>query len=66
MTATHSIPSTVLVAIDISKHRQEVLVAVLGKVRRRRMTITNTLEDSRRLARSKSSKMKDSHTRASN
>jgi transposase len=50
MTATHSIPSTVLVAIDISKHRHEVLVAVPGKVRRRRMTITNTLEDFRRLS----------------
>ncbi|WP_417725817.1 hypothetical protein [Salipiger sp.] len=31
MTATHSIPSTVLVAIDISKHRLEVLIGVPGK-----------------------------------
>jgi transposase len=45
MTATHSIASTVLVAIDISKHRHEVLVGVPGKKRRRRMTIMNTLED---------------------
>jgi hypothetical protein len=28
MTATDSIPSTVLVAIDISKHRHEVLIGV--------------------------------------
>ncbi len=39
MTATHSIPSTVLVAIDISKYRHEVLIGVPGKKRRRRMTI---------------------------
>ena len=36
MTATHSIASTVLVAIDISKHRHEVLIGVPGKKRRRR------------------------------
>jgi len=50
MTATHSIPSTVLVAIDISKHRHEVLIGVPGKKRRRRMTVMNTLEDFRRLS----------------
>lgn len=50
MTATHSIASTLLVAIDISKHRHEVLIGVPGKKRRRRLTITNTLEDFRRLA----------------
>jgi hypothetical protein len=50
MTATHSIPSTVLVAIDISKHRHEVLIGVPGKKRRRRMTIMNTLEDFHRLS----------------
>lgn len=50
MTATHSIPSTVLVAIDISKHRHEVLIGVPGKKRRRRMTIMNTLEDFQRLS----------------
>ena len=49
MTATHSIPSTVLVAIDISKHRHEVLIGVPGK-KRRRMTIMNTLEDFHRLS----------------
>ena len=30
--------STLLVAIDISKHRHEVLIGVPGKKRRRRMT----------------------------
>jgi hypothetical protein len=50
MTATHSIASTVLVAIDISKHRHEVLIGVPGKMRRRRMTIMNTLEDFHRLS----------------
>lgn len=38
MTATHSIAPTLLVAIDISTHR------------RRRLTITNTLDDFQRLA----------------
>ncbi len=50
MTATHFTASTVLVAIDISKHRHEVLIGIPGKKRRRRMTITNTLEDFQRLA----------------
>ena len=50
MTATHSTASTVLVAIDISKHRHEVLIGIPGKKRRRRITITNTLEDFQRLA----------------
>ena len=50
MTATHSIASIVLVAIDISKHRHEVLIGVPGKTRRRRMTIMNTLEDFQRLS----------------
>ena len=45
MTATHSIAPTLLVAIDISKHRHEVLIGIPGKTRRRRLTITNTLED---------------------
>ena len=49
MTATHSIAPTVLVAIDISKHRHEVLIGVPGKARRRRLTIMNTLEDFERL-----------------
>lgn len=50
MTATHSIAPTLLVAIDISKHRHEVLICIPGKTRRRRLTILNTLEDFRRLS----------------
>jgi hypothetical protein len=42
---SHSIAPTLLVAIDISKHRHEVLIGVPGKKRRRRMTILNTLDD---------------------
>jgi hypothetical protein len=41
----HSTASTLLVAIDISKHRHEVLIGIPGKKRRRRLTITNTLDD---------------------
>jgi len=36
MTATGSTASTLLVAIGMSKHRQEVLIGVPGKSRRRR------------------------------
>ncbi len=50
MTATDTNASTLLVAIDISKHRHEVLIGVLGKKRRRRMTILNTLDDFQRLS----------------
>lgn len=39
----------VLVGIDISKSRHEVLVAVPGKMRRRRMTVLNTAADYQRL-----------------
>ena len=39
----------VLVGIDISKHRHEVLIAVPGKTRRRRMTVLNTAADYQRL-----------------
>jgi transposase len=39
----------VLVGIDISKHRHEVLFGVPGKSRRRRMTVLNTAEDYGRL-----------------
>ena len=39
----------VLVGIDISKHRHEVLLAVPGKQRRRRMTLTNAKADFDRL-----------------
>jgi hypothetical protein len=49
MTATYSAAPTLLVAIDISKHRHEVLIGAPGKTRRRRMTITNTLDDFGRL-----------------
>jgi len=38
----HTSDARVLVGIDISKHRHEVLIAVPGKARRRRMTITNS------------------------
>ena len=48
MTAIHSTAATLLVAIDISKHRHEVLIGIPGKMRRRRMTVTNTLDDFRR------------------
>ena len=36
MTAIHSTAATLLVAIDISKHRHEVLIGIPGKMRRRR------------------------------
>ncbi len=39
----------VLVAIDISKARHEVLIAVPGKKRRRRLTVLNELGDFHRL-----------------
>lgn len=49
MTAFDTTAPTLLVAIDISKHRHEVLIAIPGKKRRRRLTIMNTLEDFERL-----------------
>jgi transposase len=39
----------VLVGVDISKHRHEVLIAAPGKQRRRRVTLTNTKADFERL-----------------
>jgi transposase len=45
----HTSDSRVLVGIDISKNRHEVLIAVPGKARRRRMTVLNTAVDYRRL-----------------
>ncbi len=39
----------VLVAIDISKARHEVLIAVPGKKRRRRVTVLNQRDDFNRL-----------------
>ncbi len=38
----HTSDARALVGIDISKHRHEVLIAVPGKTRRRRLTITNS------------------------
>ena len=48
----HSTPTAdvrVLLGIDLSRHRHEVLIAVPGKQRRRKLTITNTIEDFWRL-----------------
>jgi transposase len=39
----------VLVAIDIAKARHEVLIAIPGKKRRRRLTVLNQMEDFQRL-----------------
>ena len=41
----HTSDTRVLVGIDISKHRHEVLISVPGKTRRRPMTITNSTDD---------------------
>jgi len=50
MTAIHSTaPDTVLVAIDIAKHRHEVLIAIPGKKRRKRMTVLSNKTDHERL-----------------
>ena len=45
----HTSDARVLVGIDISKHRHEVLIAIPGKMRLRRLTITNCTEDFVRL-----------------
>ena len=46
MTKNDITPSEpVLAAIDISKHRHEVLIEVPGKKRRRKVTVLNTLEE---------------------
>jgi transposase len=39
----------ILVAIDIAEARHEVLIAIPGKKRRRRLTILNQLDDFKRL-----------------
>lgn len=44
-----TLATDVIVAIDISKYRHEVLIAVPGKKRRRRLTIQNKREDFERL-----------------
>ena len=49
MTATYATLSTELFATDTSKHQHEVLISILGKKRRRRMTIMNALEIFQRL-----------------
>jgi len=45
----HTSDARVLVGIDISKHRHVVLIAIPGKTRRRRLTITNSTDDFARL-----------------
>lgn len=40
---------TVLVAIDIAKSRHEVLIFILGKTRRHRLTVLNRLDNFNRL-----------------
>lgn len=50
MTETHIAQNApILVAIDIAKARHEVLIAIPGKKRRRRLTALNQLEDFNRL-----------------
>jgi len=50
MTKTEPISSApVLAAIDISKHRHEVLIEVPGRKRRRRVTVLNKLDEFNRL-----------------
>ena len=45
----HTPDARILVGIDIAKNRHEVLIAVPGKTRRRRMTVLNTADDYQRL-----------------
>jgi hypothetical protein len=47
--AKHTTDARILVGIDISKNRHEVLIDVPGKTRRRRMTVLNTADDYQRL-----------------
>ncbi len=47
--ATIATAARVLAGIDISNNRHEVLIAVPGKSRRRRITVLNTAHDYRRL-----------------
>ena len=44
----HTSDARVLVGIDISKHRHQVLIAAPGKTRLRRLTITKSTHDSMR------------------
>lgn len=42
MTFTENTPdSAVLVAIDVAKHRNEILIEMSGRGRRRRLTVLN-------------------------
>ena len=45
----HTSDARVLVGIDVSKHRYEVLIAAPGETRRQRPTITNSTDDFMRL-----------------
>ena len=47
--AQHTPDARILVGIDISKNRHEVLIFVPGKMRRRRMTVLNTADNYHRL-----------------
>ncbi len=50
MTLAKNMPEhAVLVAIDIAKHRNEILIEAPGRVRRRRLTVLNTRADHDRL-----------------
>ena len=50
MAKTQNTPDArILLGIDISKNRHEVLIAVPGKTRWRRMTVLNTADDDQRL-----------------
>ena len=50
MTLTKDMPDrAVLVAIDVAKHRNEILIEIPGRARRRRLTILNTCADHDRL-----------------
>jgi transposase len=47
--AKHTTDACILVGIDISKNRHEVLIDMPGKMRRRRMTVLNAADDYQRL-----------------
>ncbi len=50
MTLAKDMPEhAVLVAIDVAKHRNEILIEAPGRVRRRRLTVLNTRADHDRL-----------------
>lgn len=47
--ANHMTDAGVLVGVDISKNRHDVLIAVPGRTRRKRLMVLNTAEDYERL-----------------